>query len=77
MDIRLIHVGDDGTRWLSLGAAAKFLGVSDETISRRAVPWQDKPMSGKLRWKYLKLGENTRQERRYVLDDLEALLVPA
>jgi hypothetical protein len=73
----LIYIGDDGTRWLSLGAAAKFLGVSDETISRRATLWRNEPVSGKLRWKYLKLGEDTRKERRYVLDDLEAMLVTA
>jgi hypothetical protein len=47
-----------------------------DTIERRAIPWQDDPVPGKLRYKHLKLGEETRQERRYCEEDLEALLVP-
>ena len=64
-------------KWLSLSGAAQFLDVSTDTISRRAVPWQDEPITGRVRWKYLKLGEGTRQERRYCVEDLEALLVTA
>lgn len=32
-------------------------------------------MPGKIRFKLLKLGEGTRQERRYYKPDVEALLV--
>jgi hypothetical protein len=64
-------------KWLSLSGAAEYIDVSNDTISRRAVPWADQPVPGCIRWKYLKLGENTRQERRYFSEDLEALLVPA
>ena len=62
--------------WLSRKGAAEKLDVSVDTIERRAIPWQDELVLGKLRYKYLKLGEETRQERRYCEEDLEALLVP-
>lgn len=65
----------EGCRWFALGSAAKFIDVSEDTINRRAIPWQECPVPGKLRWKPLKLGEGTRMERRYFLDDVEALLV--
>ena len=62
--------------WLSRKGAAEKLNVSVDTIERRAIPWQDDPVPGKLRYKCLKLGEETRQDRRYCEEDLEALLVP-
>jgi len=63
--------------WLSLGGAADYMGVSEDTIGRRAIPWQDAPVPGRVRYKLLKLGENTRMERRYYVPDLETLLVRA
>ena len=63
--------------WLSRKGAAEKLDVSVDTIERRAIPWQDEPVSGKLRYKFLKLGEETRQDRRYCEEDVEALLVPS
>lgn len=75
-EIHWVYVGTDGARWLSLGAAARYLDVDESTVNRRAIPWSDNPVPGKLRWKLLKLGEDTRKERRYILDDLEALVVP-
>ena len=62
--------------WLSRKGAAEKLDVSLDTIERRAIPWQDEPLAGKLRYKYLKLGDETRQDRRYCEEDVEALLVP-
>jgi hypothetical protein len=62
--------------WLSRKGAAEKLDVSVDTIERRAIPWQEDPAPGKLRYKYLKLGDQTRQDRRYFEEDLEALLVP-
>lgn len=64
-------------RWFSLGTAAKYLDVSEDTVNRRGIPWQDRPVPGKLRWKHLKLGEGTRMGRRYFRDDLDALLITA
>jgi hypothetical protein len=75
--IQWLYLGTDGSRWLSLGAAARYLDVDESTINRRALPWQDAPVPGKLRWKLLKLGDDTRKERRYVIDDLNSLLVLA
>lgn len=62
--------------WLSASAAAEFLDVSTDTIHRRAVPWQDSRMPGRIRFMLLRLGEGTRMERRYHKPDIEALLVP-
>jgi hypothetical protein len=62
--------------WLSRKGAAEKLDVSVDTIERRAIPWQEDPSPGKLRYKYLKLGDQTRQDRRYCEEDLDALLVP-
>jgi hypothetical protein len=63
--------------WLSLSGAAEYLDVSNDTLGRRATEWQNEPVIGKVRWKYLKLGDNTRMERRYYAPDLDALLVTA
>ena len=49
--------------WLSRKGAAEKLDVSVDTVERRAIPWQDDPVPGKLRYKYLKLEEETRQDR--------------
>ncbi len=64
-------------RWLSLSSAAKYIDASPDTVNRRGIPWQEKTVPGRLRWKFLKLGPNTRMERRYFRDDLDALLVTA
>lgn len=64
----------DMNYWLSRKEAARKVSVSVDTIERRSVPWKKEPVPGKLRYKLLKLGDNTRQERRYFEPDLEALL---
>lgn len=61
--------------WLSRKQAAAKIGVSVDTIERRALPWQECPVRGKIRFKLLRLGEDTRKERRYCEPDVEALLV--
>ena len=61
--------------WLSRKDAAKKVSVSVDTIERRAVPWQDQRVPNRIRFKLLKLAEDTRQERRYFEPDVEALLV--
>ena len=62
--------------WLALSGAAEYIDVSTDTISRRAVEWpkDNAPVPGKVRYKHLKLGDDTRQERRYYLPDLVAML---
>jgi len=61
--------------WLSRKDAAKKISVSVDTVERRAVPWQDQRVPQRIRFKLLKLAEDTRQVRRYFEPDLEALLV--
>lgn len=63
--------------WLSRKDAAKKIGVSVQTIQRRAIAWDDNGgfIPGKVRFKFLKLDDDTRQERRYYEPDVEALLV--
>lgn len=63
------------SKWLSLSEAAKYLDCSSDTILRRAVPWQEKHVSNRIRYQYLKLDEDTRRERRYWVDDLDAMMV--
>ena len=60
--------------WLSRREAARKISVSVDSIQRRAIWWQDEPVPGKLRYKLLKLGEDTWRERRYFEPDVEALL---
>ena len=61
--------------WLSRKEAAHKISVSVDTVERRAIPWQDQRVPDKVRFKLLRLGEDTRQERRYFEPDVEALLV--
>ena len=61
--------------WLSRKDAADKISVSVDTIERRALPWQEHSVRGKIRFKLLRLAEDTRQERRYYEPDVEALLV--
>jgi hypothetical protein len=62
--------------WLSRREAARKISVSGDTIERRAIPWQDEPVPGKIRWQFLKLGQNTWRDRRYFEPDIEAFLEP-
>jgi hypothetical protein len=68
--------------WVSLSKAAEFVDVSKPTILRRAV-YFDKHVDeivnhqcpdGMVRYKKLKLGKKTRQERRYYIPDLRLWL---
>ena len=62
-------------KWLSLSNAADYINVSTDTVGRRAIRWQSEAQAGRIRYKLLKLGEDTRLQRRYFVEDLEALLV--
>ncbi len=61
--------------WLSRKEAAKKVSVSCDTIERRAVSWREQRVPDRIRFKLLRLREDTRQERRYFEPDVEALLV--
>jgi len=66
------------TLWASLSGAAEFIDLSPDSILRRALEYRGDPdeihlhpcPEGMVRYKKLKLGKNTRQERRYYLPDL-------
>ena len=66
------------TLWASLSGAAEFVDVSVDTVLRRAVEFLGDPdqiqlhtcPEGMVRFKKLKLGKDTRQERRYYVPDL-------
>jgi hypothetical protein len=60
--------------WLSRKAKAAKISVLGDTIDRRALEWQNERVPGRIRFKRLKLDEDTRQERRYFEPDVEALL---
>lgn len=62
--------------WLSVSEAARFLDVSVDTIARRGIPWQEIHVPGRLRYKLLNLG-GEKKERRYTVEDCEALLEKA
>jgi hypothetical protein len=68
--------------WVSLSKAAEFIDTSNPTILRRAVYFaknveeiDEYPCpEGKVRYKKLKLGKATRQERRYYIPGLRRWL---
>jgi hypothetical protein len=60
--------------WVSLGTSAALIDVSNDTILRRAVLWQLERVPSRIRYKLLKLDIGTRQERRHLAPDVEALL---
>lgn len=72
----------DKTLCVRLSGAAEFIDMSTDTILRRAVEFHGDPdeihlqpcPEGMIRYKKLKLGKNTRQERRYYLPDLKLWL---
>ncbi len=58
--------------WMRAKDAGGYLGVSRDTIERRALAWQDEPVKGRIRFKLLQLeGEPV---RRYFKADVDALL---
>lgn len=61
-------------RWLSKREAASRVGVSTDTIERRAIPWQEQPVIFKVRYKLLQLGPDSDPVPRFFEADVEALL---
>ena len=62
----------DGTEWLRRKDASRKISVSGDTIERRAIPWSEGFILGKVRWRPDELDHN---HRRYFEPDLEAMLV--
>ncbi len=61
----------DKTEWLKRKDAARKISVSGDTIERRAVPWCENFIPGKVRWRP---DDQDRNHRRYFEPDLEAML---
>lgn len=60
------------TVWLRRKDAARKISVSGDTIERRALPWSEHFIPGKIRWQP---DEQDPNHRRYYEPDLEAMLV--
>ena len=73
--VEIICYKYDMNIWLSRKDAAAKISVSTETIDRRALAWQKEPMPNRIRYKLLKLGDDTRKQRRFFEPDIEAMLV--
>jgi len=61
--------------WLTRKKAAAKISVSEHTVDRRAIPWQEESVPFRLRYKILDLGSGTPEGRRYFEPDVESLLV--
>lgn len=61
-------------RWLKSKHVASLLGISSDTVERRALPWQPLPVPQRLRYKLLRLDPAAEPERRYYLPDAVRLL---
>jgi len=60
--------------WMGATASARWIGVADDTIARRGIPWQDEFVPHRVRYKVLDLDPGTEGDRRYYLPDVETLL---
>ncbi len=61
-------------RWVSCKTLCDYLDISDETVRRCRIPWQDDPVPHRFRYKDMKLREDAEPEKRYWLEDAEAFL---
>ena len=61
----------NATEWLRRKDAARKISVSGDTIERRAVPWCEDFIPGKVRWRP---DDQDHNHRRYFEPDLEAML---
>jgi hypothetical protein len=60
--------------WLSRKEAAKQFFISVDSVRRRAIPWDDDFVEGKIRWKWLVLDATGRKLRRYFRPDVAAMM---
>ncbi len=58
-------------RWLGGKDAGIYLGKSRDWIEVRAIPWQDDPIPGKIRYGV----DRDNLERRYAVADLDAMVI--
>jgi hypothetical protein len=62
--------------WLTIADAARKLSISEDSISRRAIPYTpgSSPVAGKVRYKDLYLDTGKKEGRRFLESDLELML---
>jgi hypothetical protein len=58
-------------RWLGGRDAGIYLGKSRDWVEVRALPWQDDPIPGKIRYGV----DRDNLERRYFVADLDSMVV--
>ena len=61
--------------WLPVSLAALKIGRSQDTIERRGVPWTERPVPFRIRYRYLVLDPGSDAIRAYYEPDIEALLL--
>jgi hypothetical protein len=61
--------------WLPVSLAALKIGRSQDTIERRGVPWTDRPVSFRIRYKDLVLDAGSDAIKAYYEPDIERLLL--
>jgi hypothetical protein len=65
---------DPNERWVKCSTLCHYLDISDDTVTRRAIPWQDDHVPYKFRWKEFPLDEDKEPEKRYYFPDGLAFL---
>jgi hypothetical protein len=65
---------DPHDRWVKCATVCNYLDISDDTVLRRAVPWQDDPIPFKFRYKEMTLDAGGKPEKRYWLPDVVGFL---
>jgi integrase len=66
--------GEIRQRWLAVSTAAALIDVREDVILAHAVPWQDAPITNRIRFKLLAFGVGQPEEQRFFSPDLDALL---
>jgi hypothetical protein len=61
-------------RWVKCATLCAYLDISDDTVTRRAVAWQDDPVPHKFRFTEMVLNEGKEPEKRYWFPDAKAFL---
>src|SRR3974390_903443 len=65
---------DLNERWVRCSTLCNYLDISDDTVLRRAVPWQDDPVPHKFRFKELLLDGGGEPQKRYWFPDAVSFL---
>lgn len=70
-----MHSGKYSTEWVTISTAAALVDVTEETISKLAVPWQEAEAPHRIRFRLLVLEAGSKGEPRFFAPDLQTLLL--